>query len=61
MHYYNLGTSKFSTYNELFLKGVGDQNKTAVMELVGRGIELKKMVVTKPVVPSDSTGSGWVD
>lgn len=61
VQYFNLGTSKYNTYHELFLKGVADQGKTAVKELVDRGVELKKIVVAKPVSPSDSTGSGWMD
>jgi hypothetical protein len=32
-----------------------------VSELVDRGVDLKKIVVVKPVAPNDSTGSGWMD
>jgi len=35
---------------------------TSVQELSSkRGIDLKKIVIVKPVTPNDSTGSGYTD
>jgi hypothetical protein len=34
---------------------------TSVSELVARGVDLKKIVIGKPVTPGDSTGSGYTD
>ncbi len=61
IQYFNLGTSKFNTYEELFLKSSGNYQKIAVTELVDRGVDLNKIVVTKPAIPSDTLGSGWMD
>lgn len=34
---------------------------TSVMQLVSRGVDLNKIVIAKPVIPGDSTGSGYTD
>jgi hypothetical protein len=56
-----LGTYKFNTYEEIFLSSAGNYKKIAVTELVERGVDLNKIVVTKPAIPSDTLGSGWMD
>lgn len=61
VQYFNLGTSKFNSYEEIFKKSTGDYQKVAVAELTNRGVDLNKIVIAKPAVPSDTIGSGFMD
>ena len=40
---------------------MGSFEKVSVYEINGRGVDLNKIVVQKPVTPSDTTGSGYMD
>ena len=40
---------------------MGNFTRTSVKEINERGVDLNKIVVAKPVTPSDSTGSGYMD
>lgn len=61
IQYYNHGTSKYNTYKDIFIESGGEFNQTSVSELTRNGIPQNKIVIGKPVVPSDTTGSGWID
>lgn len=34
---------------------------TSVQELVKSGVDVKKIIIGKPGIPSDITGTGWID
>lgn len=61
IQYFNQGTSMYKNYTELFIASSGAYPGTAVAELVRAGVQQSKIVVTKPVTPSDISGSGWID
>jgi hypothetical protein len=59
--YYNLGTSKYTTYEDIFIQSTGLYSNTSVQELVKSGIDVKKIIIGKPGIPSDISGTGWID
>ncbi len=59
--YYNQGTSKYATYEDIFTHSTGLYSNTSVQELVKSGIDVKKIIIGKPGIPSDITGTGWID
>jgi chitinase len=61
IQYYNQGTSKYNNYTEIFLQSSGAHPSTSVAELVRVGVQQSKIVIGKPIAPSDITGSGWID
>lgn len=61
VQFYNQGDTKYDTYEGLFLNSGGYFTGTAVKEIIKRGVPGKKLVVGKPVTPSDATNSGWME
>jgi len=61
VQFYNQVDSTYDTYDKLFITGVGGFDKTAVLEIVARGVPLNMLVVGKPVRTADATNTGWVD
>jgi chitinase len=61
VQYFNQNTSKYANYNEIFIQAAGEYQGTAVSELIRTGIDQKKIVVGKPVTPTDATSGGWID
>jgi hypothetical protein len=59
--YYNQGTSKYTSYEDIFIQSTGLYANTSVKELVKSGVDVKKIVIGKPGIPSDITGTGWID
>lgn len=59
--YYNQGTSKYNTYEDIFIHSTGLYANTSVQELVKSGVDVKKIIIGKPGIPSDITGTGWID
>ncbi len=43
------------------MKSEGFFNGTAVQEIIKRGVPANKLVVGKPVTPSDAMNSGWMN
>jgi len=60
VQFYNQGDTRYDTYDELFIKSTGYFAGTAVKEIASRGIPLQKIVVGKPLVPTDATNTGFV-
>lgn len=61
IQFYNQQLSKYNSYSELFIASTGTYTGTAVTELMRRGVDQKKIVIAKPIAPSDITGTGWID
>jgi hypothetical protein len=59
--YFNQSTSKYDNYQDLFNVASGIYTGTAVNELIAKNINKNKIVIAKPVSPSDTDGSGWMD
>ena len=61
VQFYNQVDSKYDTYNELFVHASGsDFNGTAIKQIADRGIPLRKIVIGKPILPSDASNTGWI-
>jgi hypothetical protein len=60
VQFYNQGSTSYNTYNGLFLESTGYFTKTAVREMIARGIPSNKIIVGKPVTPGDAANSGYV-
>jgi chitinase len=61
VQFYNQVESKYDSYNELFIHATGPYfNGTAVKEIAAKGIPLNKIVVGKPILPSDASNTGWI-
>ena len=61
VQFYNQVDSKYDSYEELFIHASGSVfNGTAVKEIHARGIPYKKIIVGKPILPSDASNTGWV-
>jgi len=60
IQYYNQGTSQYLTYETLFQKSDGWATGTAVLEIAQSGVDLKKIVIGKPVTTADVTNTGYV-
>jgi hypothetical protein len=60
VQFYNQEDSKYDTYAELFNSATGKFSKTSVNEIVKRGVPAKKIVVGKPVLPTDASNTGWI-
>ena len=60
IQFYNQGDSKYNTYDELVEKATGFFAGTSLMEIKKKGVELKKLVITKPILPNDATNTGYM-
>jgi chitinase len=61
VQFYNQVDTRYDSFEELFLHATGpDFSGTAVKEIAARGIPLKKLVVGKPILPSDASNTGYV-
>ena len=60
IQFYNQGDSKYDTYSELIEKATGFFSGTSLMEIKKRGVDLKKLVITKPILPNDATNTGYM-
>lgn len=59
---YNQVDTRYDSYEELFTNATGvDFNKTSIKEIADRGVPLKKLVVGKPILPTDATNTGYVE
>lgn len=62
VQFYNQVETKYDSYEELFIHSSGPEfNGTAVKEINERGIPLRKIVIGKPILPSDASNTGWVN
>lgn len=61
VQFYNQGDTKYDTYETLFVNSGGYFSGTAVKEIISRGVPPKKIIVGKPVTPSDASNTGWMD
>ena len=61
VQFYNQVDSKYDTYEELFVHASGSEfNGTAIKEIIARGIPSRKIVIGKPIKPSDASNTGWI-
>lgn len=60
IQFYNQGDSKYNTYDELVEKATGFFAGTSLMEIKKKGVDLKKLVITKPILPNDATNTGYM-
>jgi chitinase len=60
IQFYNQGTSTYDTYETLFRTSNGWASRTAVKELISKGIPANKIIVGKPVTPSDADNTGYI-
>lgn len=61
IQFYNQGDTKYDTYETLFINSGGFFSGTAVKEIISRGVPPKKIVIGKPVNPSDASNTGWME
>jgi len=61
VQYYNQGSTLYDTYDGLFISSGGWSTGTSVKEIAAKGIPMNKIVVGKPVTPSDASNTGWMD
>eukprot|EP00178_Gracilaria_changii_P017082 TRINITY_DN48872_c0_g1_i1.p1 TRINITY_DN48872_c0_g1~~TRINITY_DN48872_c0_g1_i1.p1 ORF type:complete len:116 (-),score=8.30 TRINITY_DN48872_c0_g1_i1:29-376(-) len=60
LQFYNQGDTKYDTYEELIVNATGKFSGTALKQVASRGIPLKKIVITKPILPNDATNTGYM-
>lgn len=60
IQFYNQGITSYDTYRKLFISSKGAFHGTSVKEIADRGISLKKLVIGKPLLPSDAINTGFV-
>ena len=60
IQFYNQGDSKYDNYEELVEKASGFFSGTSLMEIKKRGVSLKKLVIVKPILPTDATNTGYM-
>ncbi|MGK7895180.1 MAG: glycosyl hydrolase family 18 protein [Xenococcus sp. (in: cyanobacteria)] len=61
IQFYNQGNEAYDTYEELFLfSDPFYQPETSVLEIAQNGVPLEKIVIGKPITPSDAYNSGYV-
>lgn len=60
LQFYNQGDTKYNTYTELIEHATGTFSGTSLLEIHKRGIPLKKLVITKPILPNDATNTGYM-
>jgi len=60
IQFYNQDTTRYDTYEELFVKASGWAGKTAVQELKEGGLAMNKIVVGKPITRADADNTGYI-
>ena len=63
VQFFNQMSLEYATYETLFLRSDSTTKKlgTSVSELVKRGINVKKIVIGKPVTKKNVYNTGWID
>jgi chitinase len=61
IQFYNQGNTTYYTYQRLFIESGGYFPGTSVKEIAEKGVPLNKIIVGKPVNPTDATNTGWMD
>jgi hypothetical protein len=61
IQFYNQGSTKYDSYQELFTQSTGVFSGTSVKEIMNRGIPREKIIVGKPATPGDVMNTGYVD
>ena len=61
IQFYNQQDAAYETYEELFEQSHHYQPETAVREIHANGVPLERIVIGKPVTPSDVYNTGYVE
>lgn len=60
VQFYNQGDTTYDTYEKLFVSSGGPFAGTAIQEIADKGVDMKRLVVGKPVLTKDAANTGWM-